>query len=50
MFELLKEKYKSAGWPRVMLLALYYAVVLAAVVYLQARGSLTTPTFVYQGF
>ena len=40
----------ASGWKRVLILTLYYAAILAGVVLLQARGSLSTPSFVYQGF
>jgi len=40
----------ASGWKRVLVLTLYYAVILITVVLLQARGSLSTPSFVYQGF
>jgi hypothetical protein len=40
----------NAGRWRVILLALYYAAILAGVVYLHGCGGLETPKFIYQGF
>jgi hypothetical protein len=42
--------FQVTGWPRLLLLALYYAFVIVAVIIMQSRGSFSTPSFVYQGF
>jgi hypothetical protein len=35
---------------RLLVLLLYYAAILAAVIYFQTHGNFSTPPFVYQGF
>jgi hypothetical protein len=37
-------------WGHVFLLTLYYAAIIAALVFMYGKGNFTSPDFVYQGF
>ena len=41
---------KVAGWPRAVLLYLYYLAIIVALLLIYGRGDFTTAPFVYQGF
>lgn len=41
------QRYRSF---RILTLALYYCLIIAALVFLYGRGDFSTPEFVYQGF
>lgn len=38
------------GWPRAVLLYLYYLGIIVALLLIYGRGDFTVPPFVYQGF
>lgn len=38
------------GWPRAVLLYLYYLAIIVALLLIYGRGDFTTAPFVYQGF
>ena len=41
--------FAGTGW-HVLALAVYYAGIVAGLIYLYGRGDVTPPPFVYQGF